>query len=156
MEICRAFAERARTHDPDPDFRDHAVNSARSIEYDIRDRLLHAATAPPRAILAALQATSRITIAAEWADCNTIGALRLYAEGMWVRRRAWPDPSWATVVHVQPMTPGPGWSFSMGYEKDDYQGGFSTAEEAQKAADEQLRKRGWLLLDHEQTQPGTE
>ena len=40
MAICREFADRAREHDPDPDFRDHAINSARSIEHNIRDRLL--------------------------------------------------------------------------------------------------------------------
>ena len=166
MAICREFAERAREHDPDPDFRDHAINSAMSIERRLRDRLPPASTVQntvnwlaiaPEIVLASLRAAPQI--ASAWEDCNTCGGgVKLYADGMWVRRRAWPEPTWMSVAYVHPMTPGPGWSFSLDHE--EYHGGFATAEEAQRAADESLRKKGVLLLDHETTpkapQPGTE
>ncbi len=85
-------------------------------------------------------------VAYPWEDCNTLGGgVKIYAEGMWTRRRAWPTPSWMSVAYVQPETPGPGWSYSLGAMSQG-RGGYATAEEAMHAADAALSGNGVRLL----------
>ena len=88
-------------------------------------------------------------VAGPWANCNDFpNGVRLYAQGMFHRLRAWPEPTWVAMVHVQPMTPGPGWSW---WVTDKLRGTAATCEEAQRLADEALQHDGWRL---QQLSPG--
>lgn len=90
-------------------------------------------------------ARSAPAVMGPWVDCNTCGnGVRMYREGMWSRHQVLPTSSGGHAC-VQPATPGPGWLWSIGYEKGD--GGLSeTAENAMAAADAALTAKGYRLM----------
>jgi hypothetical protein len=93
-------------------------------------------------VLKSVQSAPKIMGA--WRDCNDAGrGLLFYKEGFYCRDELWPSPH-SHSAHVQPITPGPGWSWNFGY---DVHGVSDTADEAKRACDAEILRRGWRLVE---------